>query len=145
MTPTDERLARILLEARTIAMLGASIRPERPSHRVGNYLVAAGYRVIPVNPTHAGAELFGEKVRASLRDVGEHVDLLDIFRRPEFVPRAVRDALRHLAGLRAVWMQLGITSAEARALAEARGLDVVENRCMLIEHRRLIARSESRV
>jgi len=141
MTPTDEKLAQIILETRTIAMVGASIKPERASNRVGNYMARRGYRVIPVNPGHAGKTLFGQTVVATLSEIDEPVEMLNIFRRSEDVLRPVEEALQHLQGLKSIWMQLGITNAEARGRATAQGLDVVEDRCLLIEQGRLLARS----
>ena len=140
MTPNDERLTQILLETHTIAMVGASLNPARASHRVGNYIAGQGYRVIPVNPGQAGERLFGEPIVASLEDIEGPVDMLNIFRRPEFVLPHVEKGLEVLDGLRSVWMQLGIENADARALATEAGKAVVEDRCLAIEHRRLIAR-----
>ena len=139
MTPSDEHIAKILLETRTIAMVGASIKPERPSHRVGNYLTSVGYRVVPVNPGHAGKVLFGQEVRATLADIDIAVDLLNIFRRSDQVLPMVEQGLAALPGLKTVWMQQGIENAEARALAEAEGLAVLEDACIAVEHRRLLA------
>ncbi len=140
MTPSDERLARALLETRTIALVGASMKPVRPSHRVGQYLTSAGYRVIPVNPGHAGKYLFGEKIVARLSDIQDEVQLIDIFVKSENVLPHVKEAAAHLGGLRVVWMQLDIRNEAARVLAESKGLTVVEDRCTAIEHRRLLSR-----
>jgi hypothetical protein len=134
---TDDSIARILRETKVIALVGWSPRPERPSHRVAAYLSARGYRVIPVNPGQAGAAALGETVRASLAEVTEPVDMVDIFRRSEEVLPVVRDALAHLPGLRTVWMQLGVENAQAEALARAAGVAVVQNRCPAIEIPRL--------
>ena len=138
MTPSDERIARSLLETRTIALVGASMNPARDSHRVGQYLADTGYRVIPVNPRYVGQELFGEPFVAQLKDIKDDVQLIDIFRPSRAVLPFVEEALEHTSGLRVVWMQLNIRNAEAKALAEAKGVTVVENRCTLIEHRRLL-------
>ena len=140
MTPLDERLNRLLLETRTIVMVGASLNPARASHRVGAYMAGQGYRVIPVNPGHAGKTLFGETIVARMEDVSEPVDMLNIFRQSELIPPVVETGLEALNGLKSVWMQLGLTSEEARRMAEARGKTVVENRCLIIEHMRLIGR-----
>ena len=140
MIPSDERMLQILVETRTIAMVGASTRPDRDSHRVGEYLVAAGFNVIPVNPTYAGEALFGTTVRASLSEIDEPVEMLNLFRRSDHVREAVDEALAALPGLKSVWMQLGVSNAEARAAAEAKGIAVVENRCLMVEHRRLMPR-----
>lgn len=140
MTPSDEQMARILLQTRTIAMVGASIKPDRPSFRVGTYLDDVGYRVFPVNPGHSGKELFGETVAAHLSEIEEPVDMLNIFRRPDQVLPMVEAAISALPGLKFVWMQLGIRNDAARILARAHGLDVIEDKCLLIEHKRLILR-----
>ncbi|RMG14297.1 MAG: CoA-binding protein [Deltaproteobacteria bacterium] len=126
-----ERLAR----ARTIAVLGASAKPGRPAHYVPAYLAAQGYRILPVNPVYAGEVLFGSPVRSSLREIDEPVDILDVFRRAEDLPAHLPEilAMRPLPGL--VWFQLGIQNdAVARALGEA-GIDVVQDRCTLADHR----------
>ena len=117
---------QILREARTIAVVGASPDPSRASHGVMRYLERAGYRVLPVNPTWDDAA-------ASLHELGEPVDLVDVFRRPEHCAEVAREALEIGAG--ALWLQLGIRSAEARAVAEAAGLDYVENACTAVVHR----------
>lgn len=140
--PTDEsdsRIAEILRGTNTIALVGWSPRPDRPSHSVAAFLKACGYRVIPVNPGQAGQQALGETVRASLADIApeEGVDMVDIFRRSEDVPPVVADALAHLPGLKTVWMQLGIQNAVAAAEARAKGVAVVENRCPAIEIPRL--------
>jgi len=137
MTQTDAQIADILRTTRVIALVGWSPNPDRPSHRVANFLVSRGYRVIPVNPGQAGQQALGETVRADLSEVGEAVDMIDIFRRSSEVLPVVQSALTHLPGLRTVWMQLGVENAEAAALAQARGLAVVQNRCPAIEIPRL--------
>lgn len=134
---TDDDLRRILTETRTIALVGWSPKADRPSHRVAAYLAARGYRVIPVNPGQAGQQALGETVRASLSDIEGPVDMVDIFRRSEEVPAVVAEALAALPGLKTVWMQLGVESAEAAALATARSVAVVQNRCPAIEIPRL--------
>jgi uncharacterized protein len=126
--------AQILSEAHTIALVGASPRPSRPSHGVMRYLLDAGYRVIPVRP--AGPEtILGVRRVDSLADVDEPIDLVDVFRRPEFCPRVAREAAAVGAG--ALWLQLGIVSADARAVAEQAGMDYVEDACTAIVHRQL--------
>jgi predicted CoA-binding protein len=126
----------ILERAKTIAVVGASPEPWRPSFGVMRYLQRAGYRVIPVNPTALGQSVHGEPIVGSLAEISEPIDLVDIFRRPEAVPEAVDDAIA--AGAPAVWMQLGIRHDAACARAEAAGLDVVMNRCISVEHSRLL-------
>ncbi|PZQ96834.1 MAG: CoA-binding protein [Cereibacter sphaeroides] len=134
---SDAESIEILSSVRTIAMVGWSPNPARPSHRVGQFLHANGYRVIPVNPGHAGAEALGERVRSSISEIAEHVDMLDIFRRSDAVLPAVEEAVQSLTGLKVVWMQLGVTNDRAAALAEGQGLRVVQDRCPLIEISRL--------
>ncbi|AXQ94135.1 CoA-binding protein [Cereibacter azotoformans] len=135
---TDDALRQILTSTRTIALVGWSPNPERPSHRVAAFLRKQGYRVIPVNPGQAGREALGETVRAGLADLaGERVDMVDIFRRSEHVPEVVAAALASLPDLRTVWMQLGVSNADAATQARARGVAVVENRCPAIEIPRL--------
>ncbi len=132
---SDETIARVLREARTIALVGASKNPMRPSHSVMRYLQGRGFRVIPVNPGLAGQTLLGETVRASLTEIEEPVDMVDIFRRSEAVPPVVDEAIAK--GARTVWMQLGVRHDAAAAKAEAAGLTVVMERCPAIEIPRL--------
>jgi predicted CoA-binding protein len=122
--------ARILREARTIAIVGASPEPHRSSHGVMRYLLDAGYRCIPVNPNCA--EVLGVPAVPSLAEIDEPVDLVDVFRRPQFCPTHAREAVA--IGARGLWLQLGIVSAEARQVAEAAGLDYVENACTAVVH-----------
>lgn len=138
MTLTDDHIRDILTTTKVIALVGWSPNPERPSHRVAAYLKARGYRVIPVNPGQAGARALGEVVRASLAEISEPVDMVDIFRRSDAVGPVVQEALAHLPGLRTVWMQLGVQNAEAADMAQALGVAVVQNRCPAIEIPRLI-------
>ena len=134
---SDETLKRILTSVRTVAVVGVSPNPVRPSYYVARYLGLKGYRVIPVNPGHAGETLFGETVRARLSDIAEPVDMIDIFRRSEHVGPIVDEALEAFPGLKVVWMQIGVENAEAAARAEARGVEVIQNRCPKIEYQRL--------
>jgi predicted CoA-binding protein len=129
-------LRGILERARIIAVIGASTDPWRPSFGVTAYLHRVGYRVIPVNPTLLGHSLHGETFRASLRDIGSPVDLVNVFRRPEFIPDIVEEAIAIRAP--ALWLQLGIRHEAAAARAEAAGLQVVMNRCISVEHWRLL-------
>ena len=135
--PDDATLRRILTETRVIAVAGVSPNPVRPSYFVARYLGLRGKRVIPVNPGHAGSDLFGETVRATLRDCPPETDMLDVFRRSDQVPPLVAEAIEALPNLRTVWLQIGVESAEARALCAARGIDFIENRCPKIEYQRL--------
>jgi uncharacterized protein len=136
-SPTDDLLRDILKRARVFALVGVSPNPVRPSHYVGRYLGLKGYRVIPVNPGHAGETLWGQTVRASLSDISEPVDVVDIFRRPDAVPAIVEEALTMAPRPKVIWMQIGVTHAKAAARAEAAGLIVIENRCPKIEYQRL--------
>lgn len=137
MQTSDDELRGILTATEVIALVGWSPNPDRPSHRVAAYLVAKGYRVIPVNPGQAGKQALGEIVRASLSEVLEHVDMVDIFRRSEEVGPVVDEALRVLPGLKTIWMQLAVEDAVAAARARAAGIKVVMNRCPAIEIPRL--------
>jgi uncharacterized protein len=137
MDPTDAEIADILTTTRVIALVGWSPNPDRPSHGVARYLAARGYRVIPVNPGQAGLAALGETVRASLSEIREPVDMVDIFRRSDAVLPVVVEALAAFPDLKTIWMQLGVENAEAAALAEARGVRVVQNRCPAIEIPRL--------
>jgi hypothetical protein len=128
-------IEKILRESKTIAVVGLSPNPSRPSHNVARYLQAQGYRIIPVNPMVE--EVLGEKSYPDLASVPEAVDVVDIFRRPEHVPAIVEAAIAK--GVRAVWMQEGIVHQEAAERAQEAGLMVVMDRCMLKEHRRLVS------
>ncbi len=131
---TDDRLRHILKHAHTIAVVGMSNNPTRASFEVGDYLQKQGYRVLPVNPTID--RVLELPVYHSLHEIDEHVDVVDVFRRPEDVPQVVEDAIAIGAGV--VWMQLGIVNEEAAQRARDAGLDVVMDHCMMKEHRRLI-------
>ncbi|MFN3647780.1 MAG: CoA-binding protein [Gemmobacter sp.] len=137
--PDDAFLREVLTTTRVVAVVGISPNPVRPSYYVARYLALKGYRVIPVNPGHAGETLLGETVVAALRDIPAEVpvDMVDIFRRSDQVVPIVTEALAHLPQLRTVWMQIGVENAEARAVAEARGLRVIENLCPKMEYQRL--------
>ena len=135
MLTADEDIAELLQSARTIAMVGASDRPDRPSNRVMKFLQAQGYRVIPVNPQITGEHVHGEYVWRDLSQIGEPIDIVDIFRRPTAAGEAVDDAIA--VGAKAVWMQIGVINEEAARRAEAAGLKVVMDRCPAIEIPRL--------
>lgn len=131
----DEDIAELLTHARTIAVVGASDRPSRPSYRVMRFLQEHGYRVLPVNPQITGEHVLGEFVWRELAQIGLPIDIVDIFRRPEAAAEAVDQAI--FVGAKAVWMQLGVINEEAAARAEAAGLTVVMDRCPAIEIPRL--------
>lgn len=127
-------IQEIVEQARTIAVVGLSANPERPSYQVASYLQAQGYRIVPVNPN--AAEVLGEKAHPGLSSIPVPVDVVDIFRRPEDVPPIVEEAID--IGAKAVWMQLGIVHEEAARRAREAGLDVVMDRCLMVEHGRLL-------
>ena len=132
---TDEEIAELLKNARTIAMIGASDRPQRPSYGVMKFLQDHGYRVIPVNPQITGEHVHGEFVWRELAQIGVPIDIVDIFRRPEAAGEAVDQAI--FIGAKAVWLQIGVINEEVAARAEAAGLKVVMDRCLKIEIARL--------
>ena len=132
---SDDYLRGILSSVHTIALVGASERPDRPSHYVMAFLQSRGYRVIPVNPRAGAPEILGEKVYPSLADVPVAIDMVDVFRRSEETPAVVDAAIAKRA--KVVWMQLGVRHDAAAAKAEQAGLKVVMNRCPKIEHPRL--------
>ena len=135
--PTDDLLRDILRKSRVFALVGVSPNPVRPSHFVGRYLGLKGYKVVPVNPGHAGERLWGQEVKASLADIDHPVDVIDIFRRSDAVPGIV-DAVLAMDPLpKVIWMQIGVTHPEAAARAEAAGLTVIQDRCPKIEYQRL--------
>ncbi|MET3130189.1 putative CoA-binding protein [Oxalobacteraceae bacterium GrIS 1.11] len=130
-------IARILADSRTIAVVGLSTKPERASFQVANYLQANGYRILPVNPAYAGATIFGERCHASLAEAAAavaplRIDIVDCFRKSGDILPIAQDAIE--VGASCLWLQLDIVNREAAELAQAAGLDVVENRCLKIEH-----------
>jgi predicted CoA-binding protein len=143
MSYSDAFLKTILDEVKTVAIVGVSTNPVRPSFFVGRYLNLKGYRVVPVNPAYDGQSLFGEKIEPSLKKVakrGYDVHMVDIFRRSEDAGAVVDEALEHLLdrGLKAIWMQIGVIDEAAAKRAEAAGIKVVMNRCPKIEYQRLV-------
>src|SRR6201985_3713690 len=132
---SDADIAQLLAETRTIALVGASDRPDRPSYNVMRVLQDWGYRVLPVNPQITGEHVLGEFVWRELAQIGVPIDIVDIFRRPEAAAEAVEQAI--FVGAKAVWMQLGVINQEAAAMAEAAGLKAVMDRCPKIEISRL--------
>ncbi len=140
--PSDAELGSILASVRTIACVGVSRNPVRPSFYVARYLGLRGYRVIPVNPAYAGETLLGERVVGSLAEIPAEVgpvEMVDVFRRSDQAGAVVDAALEHLLGrgLSVIWMQIGVVDAAAAARAEARGVRVVMDRCPKIEYQRL--------
>ena len=131
----DEDIKELLANARVIAMVGASDRPDRPSNRVMKFLQGQGYRVFPVNPQITGEHIHGEYVWRELAQIGEPIDIVDIFRRPTAAGEAVDEAIA--VGAKAVWLQIGVINEAAAARAEAAGLKVVMDRCPKIEIPRL--------
>lgn len=134
---SDAFLEKILKRTRVIACVGISATPVRPSYFVGRYLRLKGFEVIPVNPVVAGQKHFGRTVCASLSEVEDPVDMVDIFRRSEFVLPIVEEAIAAFPGLKTIWMQFGVENAAAAEVAKERGIDVIQNRCPKIEYQRL--------
>ena len=133
-TASEETIAALLREAKTIAVVGLSGNPERSSYGVAQYLQKHGYRIIPVNP--AETEVLGEKSYASLKDVPEQIDIVDVFRRSEFVPEIAEQAIE--IGARALWLQMGVIHEEAVRKAQAAGLTVVMDQCIAVDHNLLV-------
>ncbi len=133
----DRKMTAALCGLRTIALVGASHKPARPSHDVMAYLLSAGYRVIPINPGLAGGELLGQPVYARLAEVSEPIDLVNIFRRRDALSGLVDEALSLSPRPSAVWMQFNLIDQQAAARGEAAGVSVIMDRCTRIEHARL--------
>ena len=130
----EDTVERVVRHARSVAVVGVSPNPARPSHGVAAYLIRSGLRVFPVNP--AIKELFGRTAYPSLAELPERVDIVDVFRRPSVVVPVAEQAVA--AGAGALWLQLGVINEEAAAIAAAGGLDVVMDRCLKVEHQRLL-------
>ena len=130
----DRAVTETLPRMRNIAVIGLSPRPERDSHRVSAYMQQAGYRIFPVNPQHADAEILGEPVHTQLSDVSEPIDTVVVFRRSHQTDEPIDAAIA--AGAETVWLQLGIVNPAGLKRARAAGLRAVENRCLMVEHRR---------
>ena len=128
-----QEIARALRESKTIALVGASLNPDRPSNEVMAFLLARGYRVIPVNPGFGGKEIHGQKVFESLAAIDEPIDMVDIFRNSEAAAEVVNEALALSPLPKVIWMQLGVINDEAAERARAAGLSVIMNRCPVIE------------
>jgi hypothetical protein len=134
---TDPQIEAALRTARVVAVLGAHTDPARPAFYVPDYLHTQGYRVLAVNPQLAGKSLWGEPVRASLDALGEPVDIVDVFRRPDLLPGHLAEILAMTPRPRLVWLQQGIRNDDFARALQAEGIDVVQDRCTLAEHRRL--------
>jgi uncharacterized protein len=139
---TDEELRELLRQAKVIAVVGLSANPDRASNQVAWYLHHQGYRLFGVNPQCPEPEVFGVPMLPSLDQVPEPIDIVDVFRRPEYTPDVARDAVA--VGARALWLQLGIGNPEARAIAENAGLVYVEDRCLKVDHVRLLGPAQGR-
>lgn len=135
-----ETIERIVRETKTIAIVGLSPKEDRPSWGVARYLQSQGFRIIPINPGQAGGELLGETVYPTLSAIpaDAHVDMVDIFRRPEAVGPVVDEALASLPDLKTIWMQIGVVNEAAAEKARARGLAVVQDRCPKVEFPRFL-------
>jgi len=133
----DSYIRGILNTVKTIAMVGASEKENRPSYFAFKYLLERAYKMIPVNPGHAGEDMLGQRIYARLGDIPEPVDMIDIFRGPQYALAIVQEALALKTRPQVIWMQLGVRNDEAAALAEANGMKVVMNRCPKIEYGRL--------
>jgi len=133
----SDRIRTILETARVIAVLGAHEQTSRPAGYVPQYLYQQGYRIIPVNPAFAGKTLFGERVRARLDEIEEPIDMVDVFRRPEALPQHTEEILSMKPLPKIVWLQLGIRNDPFAKDLEAKGIEVVQDRCTLADHKRL--------
>lgn len=136
-TSEDDRLREILTESPTIAVLGIHTAPEKAAFYVPEYLHDEGYRILGVNPMMVGKTLFDQPVRATLAEITERVDLVDVFRRSELIPDHVEDILAMEPRPKYVWFQLGIRNDAAAQILEAAGITVIQNRCTLADHQRL--------
>lgn len=136
---SEPDIKSILEKSKAVAVVGLSLKEERDSHRVARYLQSQGYRIIPVNPN--ADEILGERSYPDLASIPEPVDLVDIFRRSEAVPEIVEEAIK--VGAKTVWMQEGVIHEEAAARARQAGLQVVMDRCMMVEHRRHLERGRA--
>lgn len=132
--PSDEVLRQILSEAKTIAVVGCSDKPDRTSYMIAEAMQRAGYRIIPVNPMIAGQTVLGEKVAASLADVTEPIDIVDVFRRSEDVLPVAEDAVKVKPLPKVLWLQQGIVNEEAGELAKQHGMEVVMDLCIKVIH-----------
>ncbi|MEP1961918.1 CoA-binding protein [Tateyamaria sp.] len=134
---SDQHLRDVLKGTKSVAVVGVSTNPVRPSYFVARYLGLKGYTVFPVNPIYEGQTLLGKRVVAGLGDLTPPIDMVDIFRRSDAVPEIVDEALATFPDLKTIWMQIGVSHPEAAAKARARGVTVIQNRCPKIEYQRL--------
>ena len=134
---SDKLLKDVLKQMKTVAVVGVSANPLRPSYFVAQYLTRKGIRVVPVNPGLYGQNLFGEMVYASLSDIPFAVDMVDVFRRSEAVPAIVDEALLRWTDLQTIWLQISVKHADAAIVAQERGVTMIQNRCPKIEYQRL--------
>lgn len=134
---SEAHLRDVLRRTKVVAVVGMSLNEVRPSFYVARYLQLKGYKVIPVNPGHAGKTVLGETVMGDLSEIDAPVDMVDIFRRSDAVPPIVDEALKRFPHLKTVWMQIGVEHPQAAEKARARGIDVIMNRCPKIEYQRL--------
>jgi uncharacterized protein len=133
--PHSDSQIKEIYQLKNIAVVGVSKNEEKPSHQVPKYLIEHGYNVIPVNPTVN--EVLGRKCYPSIADIAERIDIVDVFRKSEDVPGVIDDVLKKKDGIKVFWMQLGIHNEDAERKAKENGIDVVYNRCMMEEHKRL--------
>ncbi len=134
---TEKQISGVLRAARVVAVLGAHEQPMKPAFYVPDYLHEQGYRILPVNPLLDGKTLWGERVRATLAEIAEQVDIVDVFRRPELLPAHLDDLLAMQPRPRLVWLQQGIRNDAFARAVQAAGIDVVQDRCTLADHRRM--------
>ena len=132
---SDSQIEQIY-RLKNIAVVGVSKNEEKPSHQVPKYLIEKGYNIIPVNPTVS--EVLGRKCYPSVAAINERIDVVDVFRRSEDIPAVIDDVLKKKDGIKVIWMQLGIYNEDAERKAKQNGMDVVYNRCMMEEHKRLL-------
>lgn len=135
--PSDAVISQILQQAKTIAVVGCSAKPDRASHQIAAYLMAQGYQVFPIHPQ--ADTILGQKTYASLADVPVAIDIVNVFRKPEFTPSIAQEAAD--IGAKTLWLQLGIRNDNAAAIAESHGLTCVMDNCILIKHQALISKT----
>ena len=136
---SDSQIKEIF-QLKNIAVVGLSKNEEKPSHQVPKYLIEQGYNIIPVNPTVS--EVLGRKCYPSVAAINERIDVVDVFRKSEDIPAVIEDVLKKKDGIKVFWMQLGIYNEEEERKAKENGIDVVYNRCMMVEHQRLFGEEE---